>query len=812
MSKKTKRLLCLFSLLGTTAAAVAFSACQPTDGPRFLKGIDKEIELGDGMYVGDYIDYVTDSDYKITVSMGDFSQDITNKRYWQPEEPGVYTVTYQVFKGENKGTNSFELTVAVPKLVWKYTLVNTIYDTGEEMYFEDYFSDMNISAFSYYDWKMVMDSVTVGSETIDLHEQESWTFEQAIPHVFKFHIETEDKQSYALSQAINVRYVDQDMLEWMDEQNITVDRALRLESGQKVVLDGGTHDANNTSNPDNAKKRSLPHLVFNGEYGVNDFVMLDFTGNNMPAMLFFGDEITDSPWADPNGTDEQNKGFVVANGWTTKTGIPVAAWHTETHMNGRFGVYGPNKAYKMSDDSTGFLRQIFPERPNPVSMYTLMQEENVNTRFRIFFGFTAASQTQFTVSVILVNLDKGEIAYETSLTLKNTQIKNNSSGEIKFTEEDFKGKIALYGMFGRSITLDKVHEIQEDTSLAELKEMYCKESTFNNNAATAVRVGQVLNVVDYVAPKAGANYSFGYYDASGAYTAITSNTFAFATAGTYTLAYCDGEHLSAKLSVSVVDIDDAMSAWTQENNVSFYNVLSARSGKVVLRASTHNGSNTQGPDNVSVRDMSYLAFNGNYGVNDFLVFDFTGVNMPILSFFNDEVTNTVFNTDSATAAQNKGIVVMNGNTTKTGDPNLGSYHRENYINDRLTLYGHNKTYKTGSDATGFFRTAVTSGGSPVGLWQLTKAENANRRYRVIVGFTEGSATSCTFAICVLDLNTGEVLCDVQKKVNHAFGENYFNGSIALYSHFGLELTLDQVYAIEQDTTMSALKTKYAVNA
>ncbi len=812
MNKKMKRLLCLFSLLGTSAAAMALGACQPTDGPRFLKGIDKEIELGDGMYVADYIDYVTDSDYKITISMGDYSQDITTKRYWLPELPGVYTVTYQVFKGANKGTNSFELTVSVPQLTWEYTLVNTIYDTGEEMWFDEYFEIMNISAMSYYDWKMVMDSVTIGDDTIDLTEQESWEFTQAVPHVFRFHIESEDGQRYALSQSINVRYVDKDMIEWMAENKVTVDRALRLESGQKVVLDGGTHNGNNTTNPDNISTRSLPTLVFNNTYGVNDFVMLDFTGNNMPAMLFFGDEITDTPYWNSSGTEAQNKGFVIANGWTTKTGIPVTAWHTDQHMNGRLGIYGPNKAWKMSADSDGFIRQIFSKRPNPVSMYTLTQEENANTKFRIFFGFTSWSATQFKVSVLLVNLDKGEIAYEDTLTISNTHIKGNTDGSIKFTEDMFQGKIALYSMFGRSITLDKVHEIQEDTSIAELKETYCKESSFNNNARTFAGTGEVLNVSDFVTPKAGAAYTFGYYDPAGEYIAVTGNTFSFTTPGTYQLTYCDGENLSGKFTFSVIDVDSAMATWITENNVSYHNLLSAKSGKVVLDQSMHNGGPTQGPDNVSVRDMSYLAFNGNYGVNDFLVFDFTGNNMPILSFFNGEVTNTVFNDVNATAEQNKGMVIMNGNTTNTGSPQVGSYHRENYINDRLTVYGHNKTYKTGSDATGFFRTAVTGGGSPIGLWQLTKEENANRKYRVIVGFTEGTATSCTLSICVIDRDSGAVLCENVKTINHAFGEDYFNGSIALYSHFGLQLTLDQVYAIEQDTTMSALKVKYAVNA
>ena len=825
MTKKMRSLLLTLSAMSILSAGVALGGCggedQPaaTSGPRFLKGIDKEIDLGDGIDVGDYIDYVTDSEYTIIVSKEGFSEDITKKRYWQPDEPGLYTITYTVEDGEFKGTNSFELKVSAPKMTWKYTLVNTIYDTGEVMDFVDYFGLMNISAQSYYPWKMVMDSVTLGEETIDLTGETSWTFEEAEQHVFKFHIEAEDGQSYALSQAVNVRYVDQEMLTWMDENEITVDRALRLEKSGKVVLDGGSHNGDNVTNPDNVKKHSLPHLDFNGTYGVNDFVMLDFTGNNMPAMLFFGDEITDTPYHKDDATAAQNKGFVVANGWTTNKGIPVTAWMKEPgeHMNGRLTVYGPSKVYKMSGDPEKdadmdwfVLRQNFATRPHATSIYTLTKEENANTRFRVFFGFTEATPTQFTVQVLLVNLDKGEIVCEDKLTCKSAQLFPRVT-TYEFTPEDYQGKIALYGMFGRAITLDKVHPIQEDISYADLKAKYCKQSELNDNLQTMARIGQTLNVADYITPNAGAQYSFGYTDATGAYTAIKGSTFSFAKAGVYTLVYSDGENLAGKADISIVDMDDAMATWTTQNNVSYYNALSAKNGKIVLGASTHNASGVS-VDNAGVRNMSYMAFNGNYGLNDFLVFDFTGNNLPYMSFFNGEVVNNVFYDAKLTAEQNKGIVLGNG----AMDLVSGTYAKwDASVNNRLQVYGPNKVYKMGDNGDGWFRQNSLGNGTPLALVNLAKAENANKQYRLIVGFTAGTTTSCKFSICLMDRTTGALIVDTSYTISGtgvAFSEDYFNGSIALYSHFGTDLTLDQVYAIEQDTTMSALKTKYAVNA
>lgn len=822
MTKRMKSLLLTLSAMSVLTAGVALGGCKEKTpegpGPRFLKGIDKEIDLGDGIDVGDYIDYVTDGEYTITISNGSKVEDITKKRYWQPEEPGVYTVTYTVVGGEFEGTNSFDLKVSAPKMTWKYTLINQIFDTGEVMNFNEYFAEMNITAKSYYPWKMVMDSVTVAGETTDLKGETSWKFTEEEQHVFRFHIEAEDGQSYSLSQAINVRYVDQEMLDWMDANEVTVDRALRLEKSGKVVLDGGSHNGDNLTNPDNVKKHSLPHLDFNGTYGVNDFVMLDFTGNNMPAMLFFGDEITDTPYYNASATAAQNKGFVIANGWTTNKGIPVAAWMTDPgqHMNGRLTVYGPSKVYKMSSDpdkndaslDSFFLRQNFGARPHATSMYTLIKEENANTRFRVFFGFTEATPTQFTVQVLLVNLDKGEIVCEDKLTCKSAQLFPRVT-TYEFTPEDYQGKIALYGMFGRTITLDKVHPVQEDISYADLKAKYCKQSELNDNLQTMARVGETLNVADFITPKAGAAYSFGYYDATGAYTAIKGNTFSFAKAGVYTLAYSDGENLAGKADISVVDIDDAMATWTTQNNVSYYNALSAKNGKIVLGASSHNAGVGKNPDNASVRSMSYVAFNGNYGLNDFLVFDFTGNNLPYMSFFNGEVVNSIYYNESLTAAQNKGFVLANG-AMDMGGGTFTSW--DGSVNKRLQVLGPNKVYGQGNNPSEWFRTNLLGNDTPLALVNLAKAENANRQYRLIIGFTEGTTSGCKIAIYFMDRTTGEIIIDTTASLPKPFPENYFNGSIALYSNFGVDLTLDQVYAIEQDTTMSALKTKYAVNA
>jgi hypothetical protein len=127
--------LACFSALGTACT----KGKGEGEGPLFLKGIDKEITFGDSIILNEYIKYVTDSSYTIVITGADgYRADVTNQSYWEAQEPGVYTVTYTVDGGENKGTNSFELVVKAPDLTWQYNLTSTIYDVGQTLNFSDY--------------------------------------------------------------------------------------------------------------------------------------------------------------------------------------------------------------------------------------------------------------------------------------------------------------------------------------------------------------------------------------------------------------------------------------------------------------------------------------------------------------------------------------------------------------------------------------------------------------------------------------------------------------------------------------------------
>jgi hypothetical protein len=306
------------------------------------------------------------------------------------------------------------------------------------------------------------------------------------------------------------------------------------------------------ASPDFVQKRVLPYLSYNGEYGANDFVVVDFTGNNMPNLLFFGDTMSNSLFYDSSSTAEINKGIVVSNGAMSLNGLPVTSWMKENSVNWRIQVMGPTKSVGFGVSQDGAFRVAFAQQPHPASIYALTREENKNTQYRLMAGITSVSQTQFTVEMALADLTNSVLVGTWTQTIKNTNIQGNKAGETLFDESIFTGKIGLYGQFGIELTLDKVHPIEEDTSMDVLLEKYCYYSAFKSTALKQVNAEQVLSVSDYIVTLSDTPYTLKYVDENGTETVVTDETFSFAKSGVYTLMYCDGVHQTAKMPITVL--------------------------------------------------------------------------------------------------------------------------------------------------------------------------------------------------------------------------------------------------------------------
>ena len=227
--------------------------------------------------------------------------------------------------------------------------------------------------------------------------------------------------------------------------------------------------------------------------------------------------------------------------------------------------------------------------------------------------------------------------------------------------------------------------------------------------------------------------------------------------------------------------------------------------KLTLAASTYAGSPNR--PNVGTTDMSYIAFDGDYGVGDYVVFDMTGNNMPILSFFNNEVTNTVFNnastkSDAAGVADENahGIVVANGLFNKDGT----MFGAGGANACRLIVVGYQKALAfddNSNSAAGGFRSTFGST-ADVNPLSITALASVTDTYRIIMGFSANGKLD----VGAINMVTGTVVYQKTLSVGSA---KTLTGSIALHGQFAKTTTLDKVFGVEENTTLSALMTKYA---
>ena len=330
-------------------------------------------------------------------------------------------------------------------------------------------------------------------------------------------------------------------------------------------------------------------------------------------------------------------------------------------------------------------------------------------------------------------------------------------------------------------------------------------SKFKATANASVAVNQTLNVSDYIVTVAGVQYTLTYTDKDGVTLPITGNTFAFSAVGTYTLTYNDGVNLDNAMVISVADLSAGALSWIQQNNVSFYNMQSMDDNqKVVLGESTVEGSTNPNAD-VATRDMSYLAFNGNYGAGDYLVIQFTGNNMPYITFAAGSVTNDAWNmandandrsvadmTDTGT-----GIVLYNGYTRTDGSIcSCG-------VEKRLNFTGPFKMQNGESDVVNQpIRQGFTENAG-IGAYEL---QNSTDTFCMVVGIKSASGTTVSFSVAVYNLTKksqvyytdGGIYYNVANADLSGVQGNLFEGSIILHGQFGKQTTIDKVYSLYQD--------------
>jgi hypothetical protein len=756
-------------------------------GPQFLEGALVYVELGNTVVLNEYIEYVSDAEYSIVITDGkDFSEDFTNEIYWIPEIPGKYTIIYTVKGGKSKGTSRFELTIAAPEMTWEYTLQNMPYLFGETLNFEEYFSKMNIYAFSYFPWRMVMDSVEVDGVLIDLSEKTEYTFQSMSDHLFRFHIESEDGQKLEAREVISIKYIDTDFYNELTQRGITTHGELIVKRDELTLIAGQYNNGNPAYLNKDAGPHKLPYIAFNGNYGINSYVQVDFTGPNIPLVSFFRDDsFSESIF------DMSSKGILFSPGLLDNNGQAIS-------LSDSFSFYGPYMIYRYYDrDYLGDGMRGTAGNPYPGSMLYLMNSGE-NYRYRMICGFSnleqSANSTYLTFECIIVNLDTREIV--TKFTRKTYNI-NAIGKDIRDTNYDFdasfySGNIVLYGNYGKTTTLDAVYDIITDKTIDQIYSQF-GISDFKGDAPTIVLKGHEIDISKFVDTSA-EGYIFFYKDDSGRMYTVSGDTVKFDESGAYTLYYSDGIRYCGTLSIYVGDYDRELMEWFEEHNIVASGLLESDDGSIILKGGK---VSTPFPSTVSgINELSYIGYKGNYGANDFVVLEFTGKNLPMISFFNKKLT---YNPCDG----NFGFIV-----------NPSSYSQN--TGNKIDVHGPYKIFHIEGDG------ALTDSTSSSRLLQIKPTGNQpypgsqaslseDKRYALIVGFTSASRSNTILSYCIVDMDSNEVVVNIETPIQYqiqAYGPRYnhitdadFTGSIAVYGFYNNEITFDKLYPIQEDTNV-----------
>ncbi|MBQ8429366.1 MAG: hypothetical protein IJX30_04660 [Clostridia bacterium] len=510
--------LMLLSCIAFACLAFGAVGCDDTEKLAFNEGYLEEIVLGEPIMLDEYIDPELTDDYSFTLICDETGQerDLKMMGQWTTDLPGTYTIVYKVNSGAFKGKISTKISVVVPEISWKYSSPTLVYRAGDTMPFALLKRNLNLTVNSYYDYEFFLKSVSFNETTEDLVGKTEYTFPEEGTYTFTFAVKTEDGQECSDSLKVSVRpqqILAEGAEEWMADNNITSHDYTYISPDGQVSLDAGYYSS--------IIKDNVPYLAFNGEegvgYGSNTYMMVDFTGKNLPQVAFFCDEVT------PSYTDGKN-GILITNGITNNNGTDYLG--TKLNMS-RLTIFGPYKvSYPEFDNRARMLAIGSVADPNPMSFHALSETDS----YRYIVGIENASSNAVTIRILLINMTTCERVYDYSQKLTTS----SGIGNLNLDEDYFKGSIVLYGRYGRKTEWDKVYmPITNIDSIYELD----KAVSFKDSYKTQYNLDAKAYVSDYIdIPE--TDYEFKVFAPNGEEVAINSDgSFQYTMSGKYTLYY-----------------------------------------------------------------------------------------------------------------------------------------------------------------------------------------------------------------------------------------------------------------------------------
>ncbi len=241
--------------------------------------------------------------------------------------------------------------------------------------------------------------------------------------------------------------VDSEAQAFMTENNITAYGYNSINADMSVSLQKGYYQGNPTHGKTPwMSDDDVPYIAYNGNYGAGSYVVVDFTGKNVPQLCFFAKEVTSS-LLDGKAGVYVHTGLVAPNG---DIGAGV-------HDAGRVTFFGPNKIEYRHVDSQGRLgKQFGYMTDNPVNSPLSVNGLVDGVHYRYVIGIKKVESGKFLLDQMLINLDTNT---------KEVEYLATEIGNGAFTTEYLSGgSIVMYGRYNYAITLDKIYDVYENVS------------------------------------------------------------------------------------------------------------------------------------------------------------------------------------------------------------------------------------------------------------------------------------------------------------------------------------------------------------
>ena len=614
---------------------------------------------------------------------------------------------------------------------------------------------------------------------------ESFTLNKAGGYVFYY----TNGENLCSSLPFSLINVSDSVKDWLATENINLHGIESITDSKAVTLKAGTVQFGaNYQGPNAGNVIDQAFLAFDGNYSYNDFIAFDFTGKNMPEVAFFAQNYNNSMYYQDGG----KQGMVFVSGITNADGS-IDKNILKNGDDGEGGSCVNVHSPFMIDDAHGNWLMEGGAKYSALARANLVDGKH----YRVVLGFTyepVYNADGVTVDRIapkmnwyLYDVDTKEVVERGSFAAWNWF--NGSTEKVNFlSADDLFGSIVLYGKFGTTLKVDKIYGVFEDTTLDAVASAINGDKTFT--ATFKDLNGDVLKTVSGITTEQKVAYGDGMP------TPSRSEDSAF------TYDYVWDKPLSHIAQDTVYNLTIAAKP---KDNVSTYKAL-VNGATIKLNTSwIGDGANyTLGQNNGGGVDQSYFAIDGNYSLNTYVAFDFTGKNMPEIAFFAKNYDKSMY----ADGTSKQGIVVVTGITMWNGT--LGSG-----VNGNGTQINYGFPYMIQNAANGEF-TQGAFASSKLGRANLVDG----KRYRVVMGFT-GSDKVLTLNWLLYDLDQG-VVVEQSSMSTHAFfdGTNPkvgnmtlddLTGSIVLYGKFGAETYIDRFCGIYENSSIDEIVTELDMN-